>query len=121
MLRKYGVATAMRPHTTLRRYIPYVEGVSERVHRVLKKYGVATAMRPHTTLRRLLAHPKDKVELEEQGELVYQIPCKNCGAAYIGETGSLLKTRLEDNRKDVDNTKKDKCTRSGKKIDVYHQ
>ena len=75
-------------------------------------------MRPHTTLRRLLVHPKDKVELEEQGELVYQIPCKNCGAEYIGETGSLLKTRLEDNRKDVDNTKKDKCTRSGKKIDV---
>ena len=45
--------------------IPYVEGASERVHRVLKKYGVATAMRPHTTLRRLLVHPKDKVELEE--------------------------------------------------------
>ena len=34
---------------------------------------------------------KDKVELEEQGELVYQIPCKNCGAEYIGETGRLLK------------------------------
>ena len=64
--------------------IPYVEGVSERVHRVLKKYGVTTAMRPHTTLRRLLVHSKDKVELEEQGELVYQIPCKNCGAEYIG-------------------------------------
>ena len=65
--------------------IPYVEGVSERVHRVLKKYGVATTMHLHTTLRRLLVHPKDKVELEEQGELVYQIPCKNCGAEYIGD------------------------------------
>ena len=81
--------------------IPYVEGVSERVHRVLKKYGVATTMRPHTTLRRLLVHPKDKVELEEQGELVYQIPCKNCGAEYIGETGRHKERE--------------------KKIDVYHQ
>ena len=72
-------------------------------------------MRPHTTLMRLLVHPKDKVELEEQGELVYQIPCKNCGAEYIGETGRLLKTRLEEHRKDVDNTKKEKYTRSGKK------
>ena len=71
-------------------------------------------MRPHTTLSRLLVHPKDKVELEEQGELVYQIPCKNCGAEYTGETGRLLKTRLEE-RKDVDNTKKEKYTRSGKK------
>ena len=66
---------------------PYVEGVSERVHRVMKKYGAAIAMRPHTTLRCLLVHPKDKVELPEQGELVYQIPCKNCGAEYIERPG----------------------------------
>ena len=71
-------------------------------------------MRPHTTLRRLLVHPKDKVELEEQGELVYQIPCKNCVAEYIGETGRLLKTRLEEHRKKVDNKKKEKYTRGGK-------
>ena len=51
--------------------IPYVKGGSERV---IKKYGDATTMRPHTTLRRLLVHPRDKVDLAEQGELVYQIP-----------------------------------------------
>ena len=45
--------------------IPYVQGVSERVDRVLNKYGVATARRPPTTIRRLLAHPKYKVEPEE--------------------------------------------------------
>ena len=72
--------------------IPYV-GVSLRGKHVLKKYGVTTAMRPHTTLRRLLVHPKDKVEPEEQDELVYQILCQSCGAAYIGETGRLFKTR----------------------------
>ena len=66
---------------------PYVEGVSERVHRVMRKYGIVTATHPHTTLRCLLVHPKDKVELAEQGELVYQIPCKNCGAEYIGRPG----------------------------------
>ena len=55
--------------------IPYVEGVSERVHRV-KKCGVATAMCPHTTLRHLLVHPQDKVESAEQGGLVYQITSK---------------------------------------------
>ena len=64
--------------------IPYVEGVSEREHRVLKKYGVLTAMCPHTR-RRPLVHPHDKVESAEQGELMYQIPCKNCGAEYIGD------------------------------------
>ena len=76
--------------------IPYVDGVS--------------------TIRRLLVHPKDNDELEEQVELVYQIPCKNCGAEYIGETWRLLKTRLDEHRKDVDNTKNGKYTRSGKKL-----
>ena len=54
----------------------------------MRKFGVAPAMRPHTTLRHLLVHPQDKVELAEQGDLVYQIPCKNCG---IGDTGRLQK------------------------------
>ena len=57
--------------TEARFVIPYIESVSERVDRVLKKYEVDTAIRPHTTLIRLLMHPKDKVEPEEQGELVY--------------------------------------------------
>ena len=70
----------------------------------MKKYGVATAMRPHTTPRRLLVHPQDKVESAEQGELLYQIPCNNCGAEYVGETGRLLNTRLDEHRKDVVNT-----------------
>ena len=66
--------------------------------------------------RLLLVHPKDRVELEEQGELVYQIPCKNCGADYTGEPGRLLKTRLGEHRKDVDNTNNEKYTRSGKRL-----
>ena len=70
--------------------IPYVEVVSGRVQRVMKRYRFATALRPHTTLRRLLVHPKDKVELAEQGELVYHIP-RNCSAEYILETVRLLK------------------------------
>ena len=83
--------------------IPYVECVSEWVDRVLKKHGVTTAMRPHTTLTRLLVHPNDKVELEEQGELLYKILCKSCGAAYVRETGRLFKTRLIEHKKGVEN------------------
>ena len=52
------------------------------LHRLMKKYGVATAML-YTTLRSLFVHPKDKVASAEQGELVYQIPGKNCGVEYI--------------------------------------
>ena len=80
----------------------------------MTNYGVA--VRPHTTLRRLLVHPTDKVELAEQGELVSQTPGKNCGVEYTGETGRLLKTRLDEHRKDVDNTNNETYTRSGKRL-----
>ncbi len=38
--------------------IPYVQGLSESVDRVMRKHGDTTAMRPHCTLRSLLVHPK---------------------------------------------------------------
>ncbi|KAK2159568.1 hypothetical protein NP493_1706g00023 [Ridgeia piscesae] len=79
----------------------------------MKKYGVATAMRPYTTLRRLLVHRNEKVELAEQGELVYQTPGKDYGIGYIGQTGRLLTTRLDGQRKDVDNMNNEEYTRSG--------
>ena len=81
-----------------------MEGVSERVDRVLKQNRMASAMRPHTTIRHLLVHSKDKVELEELSELVYQIRCKSRYAAYGGETGRLFKTRL-------DEYKNEECTK----------
>ena len=82
----------------------------------MKKYGATIAMCPHTTLRRLLVHPNKNVELAEQGQLVYQTICKNCGAEYVGETKRLLKTRLYEHSKEVDNTSNEKCTRCGTKI-----
>ena len=99
--------------------LPYIKGVSEAVERVMKKHGVGAAMRPHDTLRHNLVHPKDKcVVPDEVGQLVYQIPCKNCESSYVGETGRLLKTRLEEHMKDAENSAMDmsKYTRSARKV-----
>ena len=76
-------------------------------------------MRPHDTLRRNLVHPKDKCKVpEEVGQLVYQIPCKNCDGSYVGETGRLLKTRLEEHMKDAETSamEQNKFTRSARKV-----
>ena len=96
--------------------IPYVEGISERIERTLKKYNVSTAMRPQSTLRNILVHPKDKCSPEEQGEIIYKIPCKNCHKSYIGETGRLFKTRLEEHKADVANSSTSQFTRSQRKL-----
>ncbi len=83
--------------------IPYVEGLSEAVSRVMKKHKINTAMKPHTTLKQLLVHPKDKPEITEVGENVYEIPCHSCDATYIGETGRLFRTRLQEHKQEVEN------------------
>ncbi len=83
--------------------IPYVEGLSEAVDRVFRKHRVTSAMKPHTTLKNLLVHPKDKTDITEVGEIVYEIPCKSCDGSYIGETGRLFKTRLQEHQQEVEN------------------
>ncbi len=67
----------------------------------MRKHGVAVAMKPHMTLRRLLVHPKDRNETRDISEVVYKIPCKNCESVYIGETGRLFGTRLDEHMKEI--------------------
>ena len=55
--------------------LPFVDGVSNELERVLRKRRIATALKPHITLRWLLVYPKDKLE---PGLDVYTIGCSSC-------------------------------------------
>ena len=91
-----------------------MNGLSEAVGRVLKRFGVNTAMRPHRTIRQSLVKAKDRREDRDKGEGVYKIACKNCTSAYIGETGRKLGTRLDEHRKEVNQTEQHRYTRANK-------
>ena len=81
--------------------IPYVKGLSETFTRIMREHGISTAIRPHRTLRNILVHPKDKVTDDKKSDVVYKIPCKNCEASYIGETGRTLGTRIKEHRNET--------------------
>ena len=55
--------------------LPFVDGVSNELERVLRKTRIATAPKPHVPLWRLLVYPKDKLE---PGLDVYTIGCSSC-------------------------------------------
>ena len=78
--------------------IPYVRGTSEALKRVFEKAGVRTYFKPTNTLRQSLVSPKDPLEKNEKTGAVYHISCKECPAAYVGETGRALGTRLAEHR-----------------------
>ena len=79
--------------------LPYIRGASETIARILRPYNIRVAHKPITTLRDLLTNVKDKEKPHDRQGTVYRIPCTDCGATYIGETGRNLKTRLTEHKR----------------------
>ena len=82
--------------------IPYVQGTSERLARVFKDNNITTAMKPINKIRSAVVHAKDRIPKEKQNEVIYRIPCKNCDAVYISETGRSLVKRLAEHKDDFE-------------------
>ena len=70
--------------------IPYIQGTSKTIARILRPYNIRVAHKPIFTLRRLLTDLKGK----DRPGAVYKIHCSDCQVTYIGETGRNLTTRL---------------------------
>ena len=81
--------------------IPYVQGTSEAIKRLLAPLGVKTSFQPTNTLRNMLVHPKDPMPTEKKSGVVYCIPCGSCPQTYIGQTGRTLEQRLKEHKKSV--------------------
>ena len=81
--------------------IPYVQGTSEAIRRILAPLGVKTSFQPTNTLRNMLVHPKDPIPTEKKSGVVYRIPCGSCPQTYIGQTGRTLEQRLKEHKKAV--------------------
>ena len=74
-----------------------MQGVSEPIKRVLAQVNIGVASKPHCMLSSVFRKPKDRIVESEKSGLVYEIPCRDCDAIYIGETGRSLKTRKRKN------------------------
>ncbi len=73
-----------------------MQGTSEALTRVFKAHGVGTYHRPINTIRSILVYPKGKTPDAQKCGLVYQVECPECPLTSIGETGSMLATRVKD-------------------------
>ena len=87
--------------------LPYVKGITEAISRILHTAGFKVAMKPCRTLREELVAPKDKVSLLDKAGVVYQIPCGECDASYIGQTSKNLRDRVKQHRTATDKGKID--------------
>ena len=77
--------------------IPYSQGLSEQIRRVLKKFNIRTAFRSGASLGKLLTKVKDPVPPEDRPGAIYKISCL-CEDSYIGETGRTTNTRVKEHK-----------------------
>ena len=61
--------------------IPYVQGQSEAIRRILRSLDIQVIFRPLTTLRRIISRPKDPLPVSSQTGVVYNISCQDCSSA----------------------------------------
>ncbi|BHF79413.1 hypothetical protein SprV_0702253300 [Sparganum proliferum] len=83
------------------RALPYIDGVSEAVSRLLRPLGIGMAHRPESTIRHLVMRPKAPLPPGETTNVIYRIQCNSCEANYIGETGKRLQTRVGEHMRAV--------------------
>jgi len=81
--------------------LPYIRGTSETLRRILARANIEVVFRPHSTLRQQLVHPKDPVCHFQRPNVVYSVPCQDCEATYVGQTGRQLATRMDEHRRAV--------------------
>lgn len=44
---------------------------------------------------------KDKLDNNQQSNIVYEVPCQSCDQVYIGEISRHLKTRMDEHERDL--------------------
>ncbi len=81
--------------------LPYIEGTTERLRRILFKYGIKVFVKPYRIIGQSLNSAKDRVEDDKQTGIVYSIPCTTCDTVYISETGRALSTRKKEHMASV--------------------
>ena len=57
-----------------RAYLPYIQGVIEKISRILKKNNITTSFKPLETIKQKMKSVKDPID-PEQLRGVYNIPC----------------------------------------------
>ena len=88
--------------------LPYVEGSSEKLQRILGSHKIRSTFYTEKALRKLLCKSKDRVAIEDKNNIVYEIDCSNCQAVYFGESKRSLKSRSDEHKRSVRNCDCDK-------------
>ena len=83
--------------------LPYIEGTSEKLLRILRSHKIRSTFYTENTLPKLLCKPKDRVATDKKNNIAHEIDYGNCEAVYFGESKRSLKLRSDECKRSVRN------------------
>ena len=82
-------------------HAPYVRGFSEGLQRRLRRLQVGLVPKTGETIYSNLCKLKQKGDMQDCKDVVYSVPCGECGVRYIGETGQHFSERRSQHKRDI--------------------
>ncbi|XP_055612524.1 uncharacterized protein LOC129759133 [Uranotaenia lowii] len=114
-------ATTFKPERdeSQRVSLPYHPPLTNSISKILSKHGLKVAYKSSNTLKDRLVSLKDKV-LPEERSGIYEIPCQNCPAVYIGQTRRKFRTRIKEHKNAVDNNRSNESSVAAHASELNH-
>ena len=100
--------------------VPYIQGVTEPIKRILSNCNIKVALKPYLTLGQIFAKPKDPIPTNQKTHAVYSIPCNDCEKEYLGQSKRQFGTRLKEHQKAVSTLNKGKSALAEHVCDTKH-
>ena len=83
------------PEPVRRITLPYIQGISEQLQRILSQHNIKSTFYTTATLRKILPSPKDPIPTEKKHNIICKLDCQDCDAVYISESKEHIKHELE--------------------------
>jgi len=91
-----------KDNTNYTMIIPYVSNVSDDLKRIVRNF-VDVGFSIPKKLDNIIKRGKDRLDNQQETEVVYKINCNNCDKVYIGQTKRHLGTRIKEHRNNIKN------------------
>jgi hypothetical protein len=88
-------------NSNIKAFLPYIQGVTDKIAKVLKRKDIMTSFKPLITIRQRMKSVKEPID-HQQGKGIYKVSC-SCGKCYIGETGRSFQVRIKEHEANIRN------------------
>jgi len=84
--------------------IPYIKKLTDKFKNIAKILNSKLAFLSPNKLNRIVKAQKDHLPIGSNKNVVYKLACKDCDAAYVGQTKRKLNTRVAEHKRDIKKT-----------------